>query len=73
MLYSHPTYAMLVKYGDDVTLNVTHRILILLKAALRLITFSEPRSPSFSIFSELGILKFFDLVEVLNIRLSTNI
>ena len=48
---------------------VTHRILTLQKAALRLITFSEPRSPSSPIFAELGILKFFDLVEVLNIHL----
>ena len=49
--------------------SVTHRILTLQKAALRLITFSEPRSPSAPIFAELEILKFFDLVEVLNILL----
>ena len=46
-----------------------HRILTLQKCALRLITFSAPRSPSNPIFSNLGILKFFDLVEFLNILL----
>ena len=49
--------------------TITHRILTLQKTALRLMTFSEPRSPSAPIFSELGILKFFDEVEVLNILL----
>ena len=47
---------------------ITHRIFTLQKAALRLITFSEPRTPSNPIFRNLQ-LKFFDLVEVLNIRL----
>ena len=42
-------------------------ILTLQKCALRLITFSAPRKPSNPIFSDLGILKFFNLVEVLNI------
>ena len=37
------------------------------KAALRLITFSAPRTPSNPIFSNLGILKFFEFVEALNI------
>ena len=44
-----------------------HRILTFQKCALRLITFNAPRSPSNPIFFNLGILKFFDLVEVLNI------
>ena len=45
-----------------------HRILTLQKYALyRLITFSAPRTPSNPIFSDLGILKFFNLVWVLNI------
>ena len=47
--------------------STCHRILTLQKLALRLITFNAPRSPSNPIFSNLGILKFFDLVEVLNI------
>ena len=45
----------------------SHRILTLQKAALRLITFSAPRTPSNPIFFNLGILKFFDIVEVFNI------
>ena len=49
--------------------TTTHRILTLQKAALRLITFSDPRAPSAPIFHDLGILKLFDLVEVLNILL----
>ena len=47
--------------------STCHCILTLQKFALRLITFNAPRSPSNLIFSNLGILKFFDLVEVLNI------
>ena len=43
----------------------SHYILTLLKAALRLITFSAALSNL--IFSNLRILKFFDIVEVLNI------
>ena len=49
--------------------SVTHRILTLQKTALRLITFSDPRSPSSPIFAQLKLLKLFDLVEVLNILL----
>ena len=41
--------------------STCHRILTLQKFALRLMTFNAP------IFSNLGILKFFELVEVLNI------
>lgn len=63
---SHLSYACQVWGTRDTT--VAHRILTLQKAALRLITFSEPRSPSLPIFAELGILKFFDLVKVLNIQ-----
>ena len=48
---------------------ITHRIFTLQKTAMRLITFSEPRSPSYPIFCNLQILKFFDLVEVLNVLL----
>ena len=62
---------MAVKFGACVisVIILSHRILTLQKTALRLMTFSEPRSPSAPIFSELGILKFFDEVEVLNILL----
>ena len=44
-----------------------HRISTLQKCALRLFTFSTPRTPPNPIFSNLGILKFFDLVKILNI------
>ena len=43
-----------------------HRILTLQKCALRLITFSVPRTPSNPIFSNLRVFKIFDLVEILN-------
>ena len=46
---------------------VTHRILTLQKAALRLMLLREPRTHSSPMFAELGILNFFDQVEVLNI------
>ena len=45
----------------------SHQILTLQKTALSLITFSAPRTPSNPIFSNLRILKFFDIVETLNI------
>lgn len=48
--------------------TVTRRILTLQKAALRLITFNQPRAPSSPIFSNLGILKVFDLVKTLNVQ-----
>ena len=44
-----------------------HYTITLQKYALRLIIFSTPRSPSNPIFSNHRILKFFDLVEILNI------
>ena len=44
------------------------RILTLQKCALKLnTTFSEPRTSSNPIFSNLGILKFYNLIEILNI------
>ena len=64
---SHIRYASQIWGLYDNT--VTHRILTLQKTAVRLITFSNPRSPSLLIFSELELLKFFDLVEVINILL----
>ena len=47
---------------------ITHRILTLQKAALRLMTFNQPRAPSAPIFSDLKILTVFDLVKLLNIQ-----
>jgi len=48
-------------------LQTTHRVFTLQKSALRLITFAERYTPSSPIFSELRILKIFDLVKILNI------
>ena len=48
--------------------SISHRILTLQKSAIRLMmTFSNNRTPSSSLFLELKILKVFDLVKVLNI------
>ena len=67
----HSLFASHMRYNCQIwglrdNLN-SHRILTLQKAALRLITFSAPRTPSNPIFLNLGILKFFDIVEVLNV------
>ena len=62
---SHMRYACQIWGLRDNT--TCHRILTLQKSALRLMTLNAPRSPSNPIFSNLGILKVFDLVEVLNI------
>ena len=67
LFQSHIRYACQVWGLCDT--YITHRILTLQKTALRLITFNEPRAHSNPIFSKLGILKFFDLVKVLNIQL----
>ena len=67
LFQSHIRYACQVWGLRDT--HITHRILTLQKTALRLITFNEPRAHSNPIFAELGILKFFDIVEVLNILL----
>ena len=63
---SHMRYACQIWGLRDCT--VTHRILTLQKAAVKLMTFNHPRSPSAPIFANLEILKFFDLVKVLNIE-----
>ena len=68
----HAIFASHMRYGCQLwglrDNTYSHRVLTLQKAALRLITFSEPRASSNPIFSNLGILKFFDMVEVLNIK-----
>ena len=45
----------------------TRRVLILQKCALRVISFSPPRSPSAPLFKRFEILTIFDLVKTLNI------
>ena len=47
--------------------TVTHRIQVLQNTAIRLMTFQDPRASVTATYSELKILKFFDLVESLNI------
>ena len=47
--------------------SITHRILTLQNTALRLITFNAPRTSATPLFAQLRILKFFDLVKLLNI------
>jgi len=60
-----------LQYGCQLwglTDNTTSKpIFILLKKALRLITFNNSRCPSSPLFSDLKILKIFDLVKCLNI------
>ncbi|MEM6831004.1 MAG: reverse transcriptase family protein [Bacteroidota bacterium] len=46
---------------------ISRRALILQKCAIRLISFSPPRSPSAPLFSRLKILNVFDLVKLFNI------
>lgn len=62
---SHLRYACQLWGQYDSTYS--HRILILQKCALRLISFSEPRPPSSPLFVRFGVLQIFDLVKVLNI------
>ena len=47
--------------------SVTHRILTLQNTALRLITFNGPRTSATPLYAELGLLKFFDIVKLMNI------
>ena len=47
--------------------SVTHRILTLQNTALRLMTFSNPRSSATALYANHGILKIFDLVKLMNI------
>ena len=47
--------------------STTHRIQVLQNTAIRLMTFQDPRTSITKTYGELKILKFFDLVETLNI------
>jgi len=62
---SHVSYASQLWGLCDNT--VTHRILTLQNTALRLMTFSEPRTSATPLFAELKLLKIFDQVKVMNI------
>lgn len=67
----HAIFASHVRYACQLwglcDNTVTHRILTLQNTALRLMTFSEPRTSATPLFAELELLKFFDQVKVLNI------
>jgi hypothetical protein len=67
----HAIFASHTRYGSQIwglcDNSVTHRILTLQNTALRLITFNGPRASATPLYSELGLLKFFDQVKVMNI------
>ena len=46
---------------------MTHRILTLQNTAMRFMTFNGPRTSATPLYAELGILKLFDLVKLMNI------
>jgi hypothetical protein len=62
---SHLSYAC--QLWGQYDSKFSHRVLVLQKYALRLISFSNPRSPSSPLFARLKILQIFDLVKVLNV------
>ena len=62
---SHMRYVCQL-WGQSETVS-TRRVLILQKCALRIISFSPPRSPSAPLFKRFEILTIFDLVKTLNI------
>ena len=62
---SHLRYACQL-WAQSETVN-TRRVLILQKYALRILSFSPPRTPSAPIFKTFKILTIFDLVKTLNI------
>ena len=61
---SHLTYGSQI-WGQQGNANIS-KIISLQKIALRIITFSPFRSPTFSLFREVKILKFQDLVIISN-------
>jgi hypothetical protein len=67
----HAIFASHLRYGCQIwaqrQTSVSRRIFLLQKAAIRIITFSLPRSPSKPLFSKLKILNIFDLVNLLNV------
>ena len=66
----HAIFSSHLRYGCQIwgqrKTQITKRILLLQKSALRLITFSPSQSPSLPLFAELKILTIFDLVKYLN-------
>ena len=60
-----------MRYGCQVwgqhKTTITKRVLLLQKAAVRIITFSPPMSKSNSLFYNLKLLNIFDLIKTLNV------
>ena len=67
----HAIFASHTRYASQIwglcDNSVTHRILTLQNIAMRLLTFNGPRVSSTPLYAELGVLKFFDQVEIMNI------
>ena len=67
----HAIFASHARYASQIwglrDNSVSHRILTLQNFAMRLLTFKGPRTSATPLYSELGILKFFDQVEIMNI------
>ena len=67
----HAIFASHTRYASQIwglrDNSATHRILTLQNFAMRLITFNGPRISATPLYSELGILKLFDQVEIMNI------
>ena len=67
----HAIFASHMRYASQVwglcDNTVTHRIQVLQNTAMRLITFNGPRTSASPLYAELGLLKFFDHVKVMNI------
>ena len=67
----HAIFGSHIRYASQVwglrDNSVTHRILTLQNTAMRLMTFNGPRTSPTPLYAELGILKVFDLVKLMNI------
>jgi hypothetical protein len=67
----HAIFISHVRYASQIwglcDNSVTHRILTLQNITLRLITFNGPRVSATALYAELGLLKLFDQVKVMNI------
>ena len=66
----HAIFASHTRYASQIwglcDNSVTHRILTLQNFAMRLLTFNGPRVSATPLYAELGVLKFFDQVEIIN-------
>ena len=67
----HAVFASHTRYASQIwglcDNSVTHRILTLQNMAMRLMSFSGPRTSATPLYAEIGVLKFFDQVKIMNI------